>query len=235
MLGLYILAAIMGGGLLVFSMLSGAHHDASDVDVAGLDTDVSGLDVDVSGVDVDVSGIDVDVAGADLAGADAHLPVHAGHDVDVGHAGPGELVLGLFKPRNIIFFLTAFGLTGTLLTLTGNPESATLIFALAMGGGAGLLTHAIFLWLRRSEIGVDTVSEGEIEGRAARVVLPLAPDRPGRICCLVGDQEQYVTARLAPDVESPLAVGSEVVILRVENGIAEVIPFDTLELPPSER
>ncbi len=28
--------------------------------------------------------------------------------------------------------------------------------------------------------------------------------------------------------------GAEVVILRVENGVAEVIPFDTPELPPTE-
>lgn len=223
MLGFYVITAIMGGGLLLFSMLSGAHHDASDADISGLDTDVSGLDVDVAGVDVDVSGVDLDA------------PVHLDHDVDVGHMGAGALVLGLFKPRNIIFFMTAFGLTGTLLTLIGNPQGATLGFALAMGGGAGLLTHAIFLWLRRSESGVDAVSEREIEGRAARVVLALAPGRPGRISCLIGDREQYVTARLAADITRPLEAGSEVVVLRVEDGVAEVIPFDAPELPPAER
>jgi hypothetical protein len=223
MLGFYILTAIMGGGLLLFSMLSGAHHDASDADISGLDTDVSGLDVDVAGVDVDVSSVDLDA------------PAHLDHDVDVGHMGAGALVLGLFKPRNIIFFMAAFGLTGTLLTLTGNPEGATLGFSLAMGGGAGLLTHAVFLWLRRSESGADAVSEREIEGRSARVVLALAPGRPGRISCLIGDREQYITARLAADVTRPLEAGREVVVLRVENGVAEVIPFDAMELPPAER
>ena len=226
MLGIYILAAVMGGGLLLFSVLSGAHHDASDVEVSGLDTDVSGMDVDVAGVDVDVSG--VDVAGADV-------DVHVDHDMDVGHAGAGELVLGLFKPRNIIFFLAGFGLTGTLLTLTNNPEASTFAFALAMGGGAGLLTHAVFLWIRRSESGLDAVSERDIEGRPATVVLALAPGQPGRISCLIGDREQYCTARLAPEVTRPLSPGSEVVVLRIEDGVAEVIPFDTPELPPAER
>ena len=226
MLGIYILAAVMGGGLLLFSVLSGAHHDASDVDVAGLDTDVSGLDVDVAGVDVDVSG--VDVAGADV-------DVHVDHDIDVGHLGAGELVLGMFRPRNIIFFLAGFGLTGTLLTLTGNPDASTFAFALAMGGGAGLLTHAVFLWIRRSESGLGAVSEREIEGRPATVVLTLAPGQRGQISCLIGDQEQYVTARLAPEVTHSLSPGIEVVVLRVEDGVAEVIPFDALELPPAER
>jgi hypothetical protein len=219
----------MGGGLLLFSVLSGAHHDASDVDMSG------GLDTDVSGMDVDVAGVDVDVSGVDVAGADVDVHVHVDHDVDVGHAGAGELVLGLFKPRNIIFFLAGFGLTGTLLTLSGNPEGSTFAFALAMGGGAGLLTHAVFLWIRRSEVGLDAVSERDIEGRPATVVLALAPGQPGRISCLIGDREQYCTARLAPEVTRTLNPGSEVVVLRIENGVAEVIPFDTPELPPAER
>jgi hypothetical protein len=221
MLGIYILAAIVGGGLLVFSLLAGAHHDMSDVEVAGLDADVAGLDADVGGMDV---------AGADLdAGA-----LHADHDVPVGHDGAGELVLGLFRPRNIIFFLAGFGITGSLLTWSSTAENLTLILALAMGGLAWLLTHGLFTWLRRSEGALDALSESEIEGRAARVVLPLLPGEPGSVACLVADREQYITARLAPEVERSLSAGSEVVILRVEDGVAEVIPFDAPELPPAE-
>jgi hypothetical protein len=224
MLGIYILAAMLGGGMLVISVLSGVHHDA-DIDVHGIDADVSGMDVDVGGVDVDVdvSGVDVDAGGLD-----------ADHDVHGGYEGAGQLVLGLFRPRNIIFSLTAFGLTGALLTLTGNPESATLGLAIGMGAGAWLLTYGLFTWLKRSESVMDTVGEREIEGRPGRVVLALEPGKSGRISCLIGDREQYLTARLAPEVSRQLASGSEVVILRVEDGVAEVIPFDVLELPPAE-
>ena len=223
MLGLYILAAMLGGGLLLFSMLSGAHHDVSDANIGGLDTDVSGLHVGASGIHVDVAGAHVDTPA-----------MHVDHDIDVSHVGAGELVLGLFKPRNIIFFLTAFGLTGALLTATGNSESATFAFALGMGGGAMLLTHSLFIWLRRSESAMDVVDEREMEGRAAKVVLPLAPGERGRVVCLIGDREVYITARLAADVMRPLDAGREVVVLRVVEGVAEVIPFDVTELPPAE-
>jgi hypothetical protein len=225
MLGIYILSAMLGGGLLLFSILSGAHHDASDVDMTGLDADVAGVDVDVAGADV--SDVDLHVTGADV---DAHID----HDADWAHDAAGELILGLFKPRNMIFFLAGFGLTGTLLTLLGSPQGSVFGLAIGMGAGAMLVTHALFLWLRRSESGIDTISEREIEGRAARVVLPLQPGRPGQVSCLVGGQECYLTARLAADESGSVAAGSEVVILRVENGIAEVIPFDTRELPSAE-
>ena len=211
LLGLYILAAMLGGGLLIFSVLSGAHHDVGDVDASGLDAHLSGVDADVSGVDV-----------------------HADHDIHVGHDAAGELVLGLFRPRNIIFFLTAFGFTGTLLTLLRNAPKMTLSLALVMGGGAMLLTHTLFTWLRRSEIGIDALSEREIEGCTARVVLPLSPGERGRVACLIADREHYITARLAADVSEPVAAGGEVVILRVEGGVAEVVPFDMLELSPPE-
>lgn len=212
LLGLYILAAMLGGGLLLFSVLSGAHHDVGDVDASGLHVDVSGVDADVSGVDV-----------------------HADHDIHLAHDAAGELVLGLFRPRNIIFFLTAFGFTGTLLTLFGNSANLTLLLSLVMGAGAMVLTHSLFTWLRRSEIGIDALSEREIEGCTARVVLPLSPGERGRVACLIADREHHLTARLAADVSESVAIGGEVVILHVEDGIAEVVPFDMLGLPPPER
>ena len=226
MLGIYILAAMVGGGLLVFSVLSGAHHDAGDVDVHGLDVDAAGFDADVSGVDVDV----------DVAGADVHVGgVDADHDVDVGHAGAGSLVLGFFRPRNLIFFLAGFGITGTVLTVTNaSTQNETLVLSVVMGAGALLLTHSVFSWLRRSEVGLGAVGDREIEGHTARVVLPLAPGQPGRVACTIADREYYITARVSKDVTKQLTAGSEVVILGVRDGVAEVIPFDMPELPSAE-
>ena len=211
MFGIYILAAMLGGGLLLFSLLSGAHHDAGDVDASGLDTDMSGVDA-----------------------GDVDAGLHGDHDVHLGHDAAGELILGLFRPRNLIFFLAAFGFTGALLTVSGTAENLTLGLALGMGGGAWLATHGLFTWLRRSESSVDALSEAEIEGRAGRIVLPMAPGERGRIVCLIADRECYLTARLSPDVTRRLEAGSEVIVLRIEGGVAEVIPFDTLELPPAE-
>lgn len=214
MLGLYIIATILGGGLLIISVLSGLDHDVGDVEVSGLDMDVAGADVDLS-VDADAPSLHMDHDAAD-------------------HLGSGNLLLGMLRPRNMIFFLTAFGLTGMLLTWSGTAEGTTLGLALGMGGGAWALTWGVFSWLRRSESGTDALGASELEGRAGRVVLPLAPGERGRVVCVVADREIYLTARLSPDVNRALAPGLEVVILTVEGGEAEVIPFDMAELPPAE-
>lgn len=196
MLGIYLFAAIVGGGALVFSLLGG-EHDAGHGDAGDVGHDADG-----------------------------------GHHADAAHAGAGALILGLFRPRNLVFFLAAFGLTGSVLTWLAAPAAGTLIAALAMGLGAMLTTHAAFTWLRRSESATEIVSEQVFEGRTARVVLPIDAEQRGRVACLVAGQEHYLTAGLAHGA-APLTPGREVVILRMADGVAEVEPFDALELPPS--
>jgi len=217
MLGIYIFAAILGGGLLLFSVLAGAEHDA-DHDASGLD---SGHDFDHDlGHDL---GHDVD---HDLT-----------HDADVAHAshlGAGELVLGLFKPRNFTFFMAGFGLTGTLLTLlTPWGAGASLLPALGMGAASMVATHGVFTWLRHSETAVDVIGDADMEGCLGRVVLPLTPGERGRIACKVGGREIYVTATLDESVLESLPPGREVIVLRVSETVAHVMPFESRELPPS--
>ncbi len=212
MLGIYLFAAILGGGLLLFSVLAGGEHDAH--------ADASGFDADHD-------------IGHDI-GHDVHHEL--GHDADashVGHGGAGELVLGLFRPRNLTFFLAAFGLTGSLLTLL-SPWSAiaSLIPSLGMGFGAMVVTHGVFEWLRRSESAVDVVSDSDVEGCVGRVVLPLGPGERGRIACRIGDREIYMIATLAEGYPA-LPPGREVVILKVSDTVAQVMPLESRELPPS--
>lgn len=85
MLGVYIFAMVLGGGLLLLSQLAGDQDHGGAGDHGG-------------------------------GGGGDH-----GHDVGVH--GPGELLLGFFRPRNLIFFLAAFGLTGTLLPGPPAPSS----------------------------------------------------------------------------------------------------------------
>lgn len=212
MLGIYIFAAILGGGLLLFSVIAGAEHDA--------DHDASGFD---SGHEFDHDiGHDVD---HDLS-----------HDAHVGasHLGAGELVLGLFKPRNFTFFMAGFGLTGTLLTLlTPWGAGASLLPALGMGFASMVATHSVFTWLKHSDTAVDVISDAEMEGCIGRVVLPLAPGERGRIACRVGGREVHLTATLDETIQAALEPGREVVVLRVSETVAHVMPFESRELPPS--
>jgi hypothetical protein len=204
-LGIYIVAAILGAGLLAMSLLAGGG---------------GGHDVDTG-------------AGGDLGVA---------HDVEVSHPmladaehpGFGEAVLSFFRPRNIIFFLAGFGLTGTLLTVIGSRPVFTLLAALGMGSGFFLLSHVVFTFLRRAETGTGALSEAELMGERARVTLPLVPGHPGRVACLLGGREVYLTARLAPGLTEPIPAGREVIVSTVTNGVAEVLPPERYnpELPP---
>lgn len=201
MLGLYLIAAILGAGLLALSLFAGGDggHDAA----------------------------------GDLGGGH---DVEAGHSVlaDAEHPGFGEAVLSLFRPRNFIFFLAGFGLTGTLLTLIRTGAPFTLVAALGMGTGFHLLSHVVFTLLRRTDTGNATLTETELMGERARVTLPLVPGRPGRVACLLGGREVYLTARLAPGLTETIAAGREVIVSSVTNGVAEVLPPERYDrqLPP---
>src|SRR3989304_3450221 len=134
MLGFYIFAAVLGGGLLLLSQLAG-DHDANGG-----------------------------------AGAGDH-----GHGPDVGVHGPAELLLGFFRPRNLIFFLAAFGISGTLLTLTGSVAPLALGLSVIMGLAAMALTHGVFTWLRRSDTATDTVAAARPRGGGGGGGLPARP------------------------------------------------------------
>jgi hypothetical protein len=217
MLGIYIFAAILGGGLLLFSVLAGAEHD--------VDHDVSGFD---GGHDFDHE------LGHDF---DHDVDHQLTHDADVAHGSglsAGELILGLLRPRNFTFLLAGFGLTGTLLTLlTPMGAGASLLPAIGMGVASMVATHGVFTWLRRSDTAVDVMSDEEIEGCVGRVVIPLAPGARGRIACEIGGREIYLTALLDQAITKALPPGKEVVILRVTETVAHVIPLESHELPPS--
>lgn len=195
MLGIYLFATVLGGGLLLFSVLGGGDHDV-------------------------------------------HHGVGVGHDAGAGpdhdwsaSSGPMQLLVGFFRPRNVLFFLATFGITGTLLTLLDAAGALVFPLSLGMGGGAMLVTHALFTWLARTETGVDVMGDPSLEGCLARVTLPIGPGARGRVVCLIGDREIPIVARLAADVTRELAQGEEVVVLRVTDGEAEVKPVPS-ELPP---
>lgn len=208
MLGIYLFCAILGGGLLVFSLLGGADHD---------------MDHDASGVGGD----------HDLSHDFDHDTGHGGHDVQHGGSAAG-ILFGLFRPRNLIFLLAGFGLTGTLLMLlTGASGAGSLVPAAVMGLVAMVGTHGVFTWLRASDSATDAISDHDLEGASGRVVLPVSEESRGRIVCQIAGREVSLVAKLTPTESQPLVVGSEVIVLRVQDSVAEVMPFKSKEIPPS--
>lgn len=194
MLGVYLFSAVLGGGLVLFSLLSGGDDGGADGD------------------------IEVD-GGAEGAGTHGHLG--------------GDLLLGLFRFRNLTFLLAGFGLTGVLGTWLGAGRAATLVLAAVVGISAMLLVHGVFTWLRRTDSAGDVFSDQDLEGAFARVVVPMTTTARGRVSCIASGQQLFLTARTAPEYPEQLAVGTPVVILRMQGGVAEVAPAPSLELSSS--
>ncbi|MDA1081693.1 MAG: hypothetical protein O2973_08445 [Gemmatimonadetes bacterium] len=166
--------------------------------------------------------------------SDAGGDASAGQDLDVSSDGGGSghaggVLFGFLKPRNLIFFLATFGITGSLLTWTGSGATTTAIASAAMGVGAMSLTHAIFTWLRRNESAVDVVGDSAIEGSIARVVLAVGPGTRGRIACVIAGREVHVVARLAPGAAEALEAGRAVLVVRMDDGEAEISPYANMD------
>lgn len=189
MVGVYLLCALVGGGLALFSLVGGDSDDgfgeASDVDTGG------------------------------------------------GHGVAGELLLGFFRARNLTFLLAAFGVTGLLGGWLGWAPLPTALAALGLGLAAALMVHGVFTWLRRTDSAADVLEDGDLEGSLGRVVVPVTRLGRGRIVCEASGRELYLTARLADGAEGDLPIGTNVVILRMEAGVAGVAAATGLELSSS--
>lgn len=192
MYGVYLFSAVLGGGMVLFSLLTGGDDGA---------------------------GGDLEVDGAEGPG---------GH----GHLG-GDLLLGLFRIRNLTFLLAGFGITGVLGTWLGAGKWATALLAGAVGVTSMLLVHGVFTWLRRTDSGMDVFSDQDLEGTFARVVVPMTATTRGRVSCVASGRQLYLTAQLDAGGGERLEVGTPVVILRMRGGVAEVAPAPSLELSSS--
>jgi len=153
----------------------------------------------------------------------------SGEDADEGGGGDDGIAAVMFR----LFPLTSwalsaavFGITGLAVGATGVASGLTLLVAIVVALVAGVANSVVFSFLRRSESTSD-VSDAELAGTIARVVLPVAPGRRGRIALTVGGRDIYLSADAMPDT-GELERGRPVVVVEVRGGVARISP---LELP----
>jgi len=195
MFGVYLFCAVLGGGLVLLSLLGGDDADAGVGE------------------------------GLDSQGTNTGPGMHG--------SAAGELLLGLFRFRNLTFLMAGFGITGLLGTWLGTASGTTLVLAGGVGASAMLLVHGVFTWLRRTDSAVDVFSDQDLEGTFARVVVPMTAGTMGRVSCIASGQQLYLTARLDAAATQAVPVGAPVVILRMRDGVAEVSSAPSLELSSS--
>jgi len=198
MLSIYIAALIFGGIFLVPMMLGALEFDG-DVDF-DFDSDAD---------------FDFDVEGGATGATDATGAL-------------GDFVGSLLSFRSVVFFGAFFGLTGVLFdTVFSQAAAVTLILALGFGLVAAA-SQATILGLVQSNMTDSSVSEHELPGTRATVVLPLGEDRKGRIRALVGGQTTYMVA-LPHRTTNRFDVGESVVVVEIQDGTALVAPLPGLE------
>ena len=126
-------------------------------------------------------------------------------------------------------FATFLGITGYLLhryaTLASSAQVGIATATALLG--AILVTRAVARWAQQAA-QEDAVDERYLlQGHPAQVTSAISANTPGQISYIVGDRHYAATAESLDG--TPVAVGVEVVIDRVENGVAFVEPWVQVE------
>ncbi len=160
---------------------------------------------------------------------DHDIDVDADHDFDsdfsVDLDGSPDFV-DLLSLRALFLFAAFFGLTGVTLQWFGTAEPLTGLLA----GGTGLLVglggNFIIKKFAYEQVS-SQVTEKELPGKTATVLLPMAGQQKGKILLTAGGKRMELTARLFEGGGSEiLDQGAEVVVVRMKGRIAEVLRPD---------
>ncbi|TDI74713.1 MAG: hypothetical protein E2O84_05465 [Bacteroidetes bacterium] len=199
---IYLISLIVGGFFVVLSVLGGGDTDSdADFDV-GFDVD---LDVDLD-ADFD-AGTDVDT------GLDASLDGQSG----------GVGAVDLLSIRTLFLFAAFFGLTGVLLNYTGSAEPATGLISVMTGLTIGIGGNYIIKKFAYQSVS-SQVTPRDITGKTGRVILPFGSDDKGKILIEAkGKRIQLIARSLGDDPAESFRQGDEVVIVRVNGRVAEVV------------
>ena len=205
----YWISLIVGGFFVLLSIFGGGDSDAdADVD---FDADVD-MDFDA---DVDMD-FDTD-ADMDLD-ADADADMHIAHG-DVG-AGPG--LVDLFTIRALFLFAAFFGLTGVLLSWANTGELMTAILAGLTGAIVGLGGNYIIKSIGYAHVS-STVTAVDMKGRTGTVIIPFDSNDQGKISLISKGQRLQLVARAFEGADETFEPGDEVVVVRVDGRVAEVV------------
>ena len=197
----YLISLIVGGFFVLLSIFGGGDHEAD------ADTD---LDFDAD------SDFDVDM---DLD-ADHDLDFDMDHDLGM-EAGPG--LVDLLSIRALFLFAAFFGLTGVVLGALGTAEPLLGILSASTGAVIGLGGNWFIKRFAYQQVS-SQVTTASLKGRTAEVLLPMEGEQNGRILLEAGGKKLQLTARLfEPDQADPVERGDEVVVLRIDGHVAEVV------------
>jgi hypothetical protein len=149
--------------------------------------------------------------------------------VERTHPGKSRAPSPFFNLPALAAFTTGFGAVGyPLASRTQLPVWATLL--IAIGSGAAAISGMITLlarWALRGASSGSLVDDHQIQGHLAVVTRDIASTVPGEIAYELLGRQVKVPAKTLSD--KPLSAGAEVVIDRIENGVAFVEEWAVVE------
>lgn len=191
MFTLYLACLIFGGILLGASLISfgGGESGGSDGGDLSHDADLS-TETDIS----HDTGISHDT--------------HIEHNTDLTNSNTSHTVESLSKSfivkeaaqffsfRNMVFFATFFGLTGSVFTWIGIGSILTLLSSLGMGAFSYVLGYGLMKYLRNSESG-EELHIRELIGKTGIAGMPISKSRMGKVMVYTGSHSREYSARLS--------------------------------------
>lgn len=214
MLFFYLAFLLFGGVLLGISLLGGGDGD-------GFETDHS-LEMDHSvELDGDIDGdIDTEI--------EMESEVHLEHEVQT-NSSVNQNVAGatqFFSFRNLIYFATFFGLTGTVFTLIDFVTILTLIFSIAMGGFAWIFGYKFMKYLKSSQSG-EGINARDLIGHKVKVTLRVGKGKKGKIVVETADGTTELIAECSDIATGDfIERGKEALIIDFKNNIYYVTEND---------
>lgn len=203
MLGLYLGALAFGAVLIGVTLFFGGHDFDADVDV-----------------DLDIE--------HDL-GAD-HGDAIFGHDSLTDDLDGSNIWLPFTSMRFYTFFMFAFGLGGTIMSMFDVPWLATLSISFVFAFLLGWLAAWGFRQLYRDTVTGD-VGVQRFVGQEARVLLPIRAQKRGKI--VLDSPMGQIELPAETNDDQAFAPGSRVLVAHIDHGIANVtsihLPLGDLE------
>lgn len=163
---------------------------------------------------------------------DTDVDIELGTEVDSDGFGDaaGDFLGSLLSFRSVVFFSMFFGLAGMVFNLLDYTEPVPLVTGMGLGAVAAVVNTQLFRWVKHGE-GSSQITNRELSGSRATVVVPLGTDRRGRIKAeLEGETTFMVALPYSTTAKDHYDVGDTVVVVEIENGTARVAPLPGLEL-----
>lgn len=155
--------------------------------------------------------------------ADFDLDADADFDLDTDadiSAGPG--LVDIFSLRTVFLFAFFFGLSGVLLPLSGAADLMVLLLSLGLGTFVSVAGSYLIKRVGYAHISSD-VTGSDLQGTSAKVLIPFGTSDQGKISLVAKGQRMQLTACAFEEEENTFDVGDEVLVVRMDGRVAQVV------------